>query len=202
MTTLQRFDPFRELHQLRRLLHGPSPLFGPVAIRGATPESADAPAANAATAATAATAWSIPMDVRRDDRQLTVSAALPGFAAAEVEVSISPDRVLAVKASRQSETTLETSPATGAATAEYLLRERRAGRFARAIRLPGGLDLDAAAINLEHGVLTVTVPVAAAAQTRKLAIGGGNGSDAADADAGSTDAAGAGIDAAAADSVC
>lgn len=205
MTTLQRFDPFRELHQLRRLRHGPSPFFGPVAIRGVNPESADAPAANTANA----TAWSIPMDVRRDDRQLTVSAALPGFAAAEVEVSISPDRVLAVKASRQTETSVdagpETGPETGAATAEYLLRERRAGRFARAIRLPGGLDLDAAAVNLEHGVLTVTVPVAAAAQTRKLAIGGGNGNPDADAvgvAADNTDVADAGIDAAAAVSVC
>ena len=198
MTTLQRFDPFRELHQLRRLRHGPSPFFGPVAIRGVNPESADAPAANAANA----TAWSIPMDVRRDARELTVSAALPGFAADEVEVSISPNRVLAVKASRQSETAAET----GRETAEYLLRERRAGRFARAIRLPGGLDLDGAAVNLEHGVLTVTVPVAAAAQTRKLAIGGGsNGildADAAAVAAGNTDVADAGIDAAAAASVC
>ena len=193
MTTLQRFDPFRELHQLRRLLHGPSPFFGPVAIRGATPDSADAPAAANATD----TAWSIPLDVRRDDRQLTVNAALPGFAADEVDVSISPDRVLAVKASRQTETARENE--------EFLLRERRAGSFARAIRLPGDLDLDGAAVNLEHGVLTVTVPVAEAAQTRKLAIGGGgggNGNDAPDSVAANAAEAGAGIDAAAATSVC
>lgn len=175
MTTIQRFDPFREMQQLRRLRHGPRPFFIPFpAFRdGAAPEPADAPAA------TTAAAWSIPLDVRRDDRQLTVSAALPGFAADEVEVSISPDRVLSVKAARQTATASETE--------QFLLRERRAGRFARAIRLPADLDLDAAAVNLEHGILTVTAPVAAAAQTRKLTIGGGAANAADDADAGIDD---------------
>lgn len=179
MTTIQRFDPFREMQQLRRLMHGPRPFFAPFpAFRDGAPDATAAPAA-ADTAA--ATTWNIPLDVRRDDRQLTVSAALPGFAADEVEVSISPDRVLAVKAARQTETASE--------TAQFLLRERRAGRFARAIRLPADLDLDAAAVNLEHGILTVTAPVAAAAQTRKLPIGNGFANADADANAGIADAA-------------
>ena len=183
MTTIQRFDPFREMQQLRRLMHGPRPFFAPFpAIRDAgAPDAAAAP-----TAATAA-AWSIPLDVRRDDRQLTVSAALPGFAPDEVEVSISPDRVLSVKAARQTETASETG--------HFLLRERRAGSFARAIRLPADLDLDAAAVNLEHGILTVTAPVAAAAQTRKLPIGGGAAAADADGDAGIDDSVDGSVDA-------
>lgn len=161
MTTIQRFDPFREMRELRRLMHGP--FFGP-SVRGRFPEAEGEPAA----------AWSIPMDVRRDDRQLTVNATLPGFAADDLDVSISPDRVLSVKASRQAEVDRD--------DAEFLMRERRAGSFARAIRLPGDLDLDGAAVNLAHGVLTVTVPVAEAAQTRKLSIGGGDVAADTDAD--------------------
>ena len=108
-------------------------------------------------------ALAIPMDVRRDDRQLTVQASLPGFAPDDVAVTISPDRTLTIKASCQTEA--------GGADDKFLLRERHSGSFARALRLPGDLDLDAAAVSLEHGVLTVTAPVAAAAQTRRLPIG-------------------------------
>ena len=118
------------------------------------------PALGGAAGVRCGAAWGIPMDVRRDDKQLTVQASLPGFAVGDVEVSISPDRVLSVKAARQSEATGESE--------EYLMRERRSGSFARAIRLPGDLDLDAATVVLEHGVLTVTAPVAVAAQTRRL----------------------------------
>ena len=164
MTTIPRFDPFRELHQLRRLTHRPTPFFTPT-FRGRTPEPVDAPTP---------TAWSIPMDVQRDDCCLTVSAALPGFAPDDVEVSINPDRVLSVKASRAAKTTH--------VDAEFLLRERRNGSFVRAIRLPDDLNLDAAAVNLEHGVLTVTLPVAETAQTRKLSISGGTANANADAD--------------------
>lgn len=164
MTTITRFDPFRELQQLRRLTHRPTPFFAPT-FWGRPLEPADAPAP---------AAWSIPMDVQRDDCCLTVSAALPGCAPDDVDVSISPDRVLSVKASRAVETPQD--------NAEFLLCERRNGNFARAIRLPDGLDLDAAAVNLEHGVLTVTLPVAAAAQTRKLSISGGTANADTDAD--------------------
>ena len=86
-------------------------------------------------------------------------------------MSVSPDRALTVKAARQTEVSREGE--------EYLMRERRAGAFSRAIRLPTDLDLDAAAVALDHGVLTVTVPVAETAQTRRLQISGGSAAEAA-----------------------
>ena len=160
MTTMQRFDPFQDLRRFRRLLNSP-PLAGqwrdgPQGIGQQWP-------APFAPAAPPAEALAIPMDVRRDDRRLTVQASLPGFAPDDVAVTISPDRTLTIKASCQT--------AAGGADDKFLLRERHSGSFARAIRLPVDLDLDAAAVSLEHGVLTVTAPVAAAAQTRRLPIG-------------------------------
>ncbi len=158
MTSLQRFDPFREMRHFSRMMNHPfwnarwgDPLGGDVEH--------------------ASESWSIPMDVRRDDKALTMCASLPGFTADDVDVSISPDRILSVKASRQTETTGEGE--------EYLMRERRSGSFSRAIRLPSDLHLDDAAVALENGVLTVTVPVAEADRTRRLHISGAAATDAA-----------------------
>ena len=167
--TLQRFDPFREMRHFNRRFNHNGLFNHPAwaAQRWGNPrhDGVDHPGE----------AWAIPMDVHRNGQELTVAASLPGFAADEVDVSISPDRVLSVKASRHSEVVNDGE--------EYLMRERRFGAFQRAIRLPGDLDLDAAAVALDNGVLTVTLPVAEAAQTRRLPIAAGAGVDAnADAD--------------------
>ena len=156
MTSLQRIDPFREMRHFNRMMNRPW-----WAARWSNPLDNVEPGQES---------WAIPMDVRRDDQALTVSASLPGFAAADVDVSISPDRVLSVKASRQSEVNHDE---------EYLMRERRTGSFSRAIRLPSDLKLDDAAVVLDNGVLTVTVPVAETAQTRRLHITGGAASESA-----------------------
>ncbi len=44
------------------------------------------------------------------------------------------------------------------ADATFHLVERGFGRFARAVRLPGALDVSRAAATLEHGELRITVP--------------------------------------------
>ncbi len=161
MTTMQRLDPFRDMRNFARLVN--SPLWA--ANRWGDPLEQDVESASES--------WSIPMDVSRNEQQLTVHASLPGFAADDVDVSISPDRILSVKASRHSEASHEGE--------EYLMRERRVGAFSRAIRLPSDLNLDDAAVALEHGVLTVTVPVAEAAQTRRLQISNAAGASVAEA---------------------
>ena len=158
MTSLQRFDPYREMRHLNRMMNHPFRI-----VRWPSPIEDDVEHANKS--------WSIPMDVRRDDQALIVSESLPGFAADDVDVSISPDRVLSVKASRQSEGTCESE--------EYLMRERRTGSFSRAIRLPSDLKLEDAIVSLENGVLTVTAPVAETGQTRRLHIASSAGSESA-----------------------
>lgn len=156
MTSMQRFDPFREMRHFTRMMNHPF-----WASRWGDPLDGDVEHP--------AESWSIPMDVRRDDKAMTVVASLPGFGSDDVEVAISPDRVLSVKASRHTEVEREGE--------EYLMRERRFGSFSRAIRLPSDLNLEDAAVALEHGVLTVTVPVAEAAQTRRLTIAGAGASN-------------------------
>ena len=163
MTSMQRFDPLREMPGLRRMMGRPF-------FAGAGRSWGDPPAAGDEPAATA---WPIPMDVQRNDRQLTVAATLPGFDKADVDVTISPDRVLSIKASRQTEAEAEHQG--DECEYKYLMRERRTGSFQRALRLPADLDLEQAAVALNNGVLTVTLPVAETAQTRRLTIGGDGG---------------------------
>lgn len=156
--TMQRFDPFREM---RRRMTEPfwlSMFPGPV-LQDDTEEVQPAGS------------WPIPMDVHRDDKELTATASLPGFAADDVDVSISPDRALSVRASRHSEVEKQEEG--------YLMRERRSGSFARTIRLPSDLNLDGAKVALDDGVLTVKIPVAETAQTRRLQISGSSPAEAA-----------------------
>ena len=155
--TMQRFDPFREMRHFNRLFNHPMW----TAQRWGDPMDDEVDHSSEA--------WSIPMDVHRNDQELTVTASLPGFTADDVEVSVSPDRVLSVKASRNTEVSHEGE--------EYLMRERRSGTFSRAIRLPTDLNMDGAAVALDSGVLTVTLPVAETAQTRRLQISDSSAGD-------------------------
>ena len=148
MTTIQRFDPFREMLHLRRAYHPAFP----------------APGWRGFDATNGQRAGGFAVNVRRDDEKLTLLAWLPGIEPEDVDVTIGPDQELTIKAFRKLR---EQGP-----NERYLMREHRFRQGQRSIRLPGDLDLDAAAVSLEHGVLTVTVPVAETSQTRRLHVAG------------------------------
>ena len=52
----------------------------------------------------------------------------------------------------------------------YLVRERRSGKYRRALRLPDTLDADKAESRYENGVLTVKFPKVEAKKARKLEV--------------------------------
>jgi HSP20 family protein len=52
----------------------------------------------------------------------------------------------------------------------YHRRERRFGRFSRAIQLPRDLDPEKATAEIRNGVLTVRIPKHAAARTRQIDV--------------------------------
>jgi HSP20 family protein len=54
--------------------------------------------------------------------------------------------------------------------ARYHRREREAGRFSRAIGLPGDIDADNVKARLADGVLTVTISKAEKAKPRQIAV--------------------------------
>ena len=140
--TMQRFDPFAEL---RRMDAAFNRLWN-TDVR--TPEVEGA-------------RWDIAMDVIQEGDDLIVHASLPGVEPDDIQVTLE-DGLLTIKGETGSESEEQ--------KADYLLRERRFGRFHRALRLPNSVDAEKAQPSYANGVLTVTVPKQEAKKARKLEI--------------------------------
>ena len=100
-----------------------------------------------------------PMDLFRDGDHYTIQVDLPGVDAGSIDVSVE-DRTLTIRAER---------PAP-AADAQWLLRERPTGTFARQLTVGRGLALDRIEADYRDGVLTLTVPVAEEAKPRRIEV--------------------------------
>ena len=105
--------------------------------------------------------WDFPMDVLQDGDDLIVRASLPGVKPEEIGVTLE-DGLLTIDGEAKSET--------AAQKRDYLLRERRAGRFHRSLRLPNTVDAERAKPSYENGVLTITVPKQEAKKARRLEV--------------------------------
>ena len=140
MATIQRWDPFREFLGIHDATRRPW-------RRSALP--------------TRASAWVLPVDVREDEQAVEISASLPGFAKDDIDVSVEHG-VLTIEA--------KATEADEAAGDGYLLRERRAGSFHRALRLSDRVDAAAATSRYVDGVLTVTVPKLEASKPKRIEV--------------------------------
>lgn len=77
---------------------------------------------------------------------MVITASLPGLRTDEIRVTIE-DGALSIAAEKATETEESSNG--------YLLRERRAGKFHRAIRLPDTVDADSVESTYDDGVLTI-----------------------------------------------
>ncbi|HEU5422383.1 MAG TPA: Hsp20/alpha crystallin family protein [Nitrolancea sp.] len=66
-------------------------------------------------------------------------------------------------------------PGQQAQRGQWLVRERRFGRFQRTVTLPTPVQADQAKANFEHGVLTITLPKSQEARARSIPIQAGQG---------------------------
>ena len=105
--------------------------------------------------------WPLPLDVAEGEDAFAVTASVPGFKPEDIEVTIE-DNVLTISA--------RTESAEETASERYVIRERRAGAFRRALRLPENVDVDAAATAYEHGVLTISLPKAEERKAKRLTL--------------------------------
>ena len=140
MATIQRWDPFREMLGIHDAIGRPW-------RRSALP--------------TRASSWVLPVDVREDENAIEISASLPGVAKDDIEISVEHG-VLTIQAKSG-----DTDEATGDG---YVLRERRAGSFYRALRLSDRVDAAAATSSYADGVLTVTVPKLEASKPKRIEV--------------------------------
>jgi HSP20 family protein len=130
MTTLVRWEPFRELasfqNEMSRWMNG---LFdGP----GRVTQN-----------------WVPALDVWETDSEVVYAFDLPGVAEDKVSIEVKED-TLTVSAERERH---EESSEDG-----FYRFERRYGTFARAVGLPQGVDQDQIAARYENGVLEIRVP--------------------------------------------
>ena len=105
--------------------------------------------------------WSIPVDVTQEGDDIVVRASVPGLKPEDISVTLE-DGLLTIEGETASESEVKES--------DYLLRERRVGRFRRSLRLPDTADADKAQPSYENGVLTVAVPKQEARKARRLEI--------------------------------
>ncbi len=143
MTTLVRWEPFRELASLQsemsRFMNG---LFeGP----GRVTQS-----------------WVPPLDVWETEHEVVYAFDLPGIPEDKVEIEVQ-DETLTVSAERE-KVAEESSD-------RFYRFERRYGSFSRAVGLPQGADESKIAASFKDGVLEVRVPKPEEAKPRKIQLG-------------------------------
>lgn len=101
------------------------------------------------------------VDVIQNAGNYTIEASLPGFNTDDIEVTVD-DGVLRIAATHASDETQEDG--------SYLVRERRSGKFYRVLRIPDGVDIDAAKTSYKDGVLKIELPKTDADHPKRLPI--------------------------------
>ncbi len=105
----------------------------------------------------------IPVDVMRANDDIVLQAALPGIAPEDISVTIDQG-MLTISAENAAEPNAES---------DYIIRERRFGKFHRIMQLPKWVDADNIETRYRYGVLTVTLPKTEATKPRRLQINAG-----------------------------
>ena len=90
-----------------------------------------------------------------------IRAELPGISADELDIQATGNN-LSVSGERKIETEKD--------NVRYHRKEREAGKFSRAISLPGDIDPDGVIASLTNGILKVSVPKAEKAKPKRITI--------------------------------
>ena len=101
------------------------------------------------------------MDVTETDKEIEVTAELPGLEEKDVQINVA-DGVLTIKGEKKAEKEEKDK--------NYWMVERSYGSFARSLELPAGVDPDAIKASISKGVLKVSVPKSAPAQVKKVEV--------------------------------
>jgi len=102
------------------------------------------------------------LDVAENDKEIRITAELPGVEEKDVEVSLSGNGIT-IRGEKRAEKEEKGE--------ERYRLERSYGAFRRSFSLPCEVDAGKAAASFKKGVLTVTLPKSAeAAKTKKIAV--------------------------------
>jgi HSP20 family protein len=101
------------------------------------------------------------MDVSETDKEIEITAELPGLEEKDVQINLS-DNLLTVRGEKRAEKEQKDK--------NYRLVERSYGSFERTLELPDGVNPDTIKANIAKGVLKVTIPKPAPAQAKKIEV--------------------------------
>jgi len=102
----------------------------------------------------------MPLDAYREGDRFVLAIDLPGIDPAAVDITVEKN-VLTISAERQWPRTEQQ---------EWVVSERRQGRFTRQLFLGDTLDTDAIEARYDAGVLWLSIPVAERAKARKVEV--------------------------------
>ncbi len=108
-------------------------------------------------------AFSPSIDVKESDKDISITAELPGIDDKDIDVSLTRDS-LTIKGEKKEEKEEKGK--------DYYRMERSFGSFSRTIPLPSEIDTDKVKAEFKKGLLTVTLPKTAKAikETKKISV--------------------------------
>jgi HSP20 family protein len=102
-----------------------------------------------------------PIDVADRDDHIEVKAEVPGLKPEEFSVRVQGD-TLTVRGEKKEESERK--------EANWVVRERRSGSFARSIRLPATVNAEKSTATYENGVLVLTLPKVEQSKTQEIKV--------------------------------
>ena len=136
MSSITRWDPFRELDELQNRI---STLFGRAPIRKEGEKQE----------ALRVSEWAPLVDITEDDKEYTIKAELPEVKKDEVKISVQND-VLSISGERKYEKEEKDK--------KFHRVERAYGSFSRSFTVPEDADADQVSAEFKEGLLQVHLP--------------------------------------------
>jgi HSP20 family protein len=103
------------------------------------------------------------IDVAETDKEIVISAEMPGLERKDIDISIDDD-VLTIRGEKKVERKEENKEKS------YHVAERAYGVFFRAIQLPAGVDPSRIQATMSNGVLKITIPKPAKSEPKKIEV--------------------------------
>jgi HSP20 family protein len=146
MSNLIRWDPFRDLSNLRLW-----------AFRNEMDRMFENPLLDPFQS----TAFDLALDVAETDDEFLVKASLPGINADDLDITYTAN-VLTIKGDTKEEKEVDEK--------RYHLRERRYGSFCRSVSLPSSVKPDKIEASYDAGVLTLHLPKAEEVKPKRIPV--------------------------------
>jgi HSP20 family protein len=113
------------------------------------------------------------VDVTETDKEIEITAELPGLERKDVDISLEDD-VLTIRGEKKFEAEQgdkkDKTDKRANNNKNYHLSERSYGVFYRVLQLPPGIDPSTVKATMSNGVLKITIPKPARTQAKKIEV--------------------------------